>query len=191
MEHPIVERALATADCLKEILSGVSPQELESVLQELIRVRQEGRKVYITAAGRANLVMRTFAMRLMQIGLTSYVVSDSNTPAVQAGDVFSAGSGSGTTETVAVVARQAKGKGDRIVLISKSAGSPLAQLADAVLQIPTGRRTRKLQTKGSEFEHSLFVLCDSIGVELMFRLGCIREIEEIDPFIQILHANLQ
>ena len=35
MEHPIVERALATADCLKEILSGVSPQELESVLQEL------------------------------------------------------------------------------------------------------------------------------------------------------------
>ena len=190
MEHPIVERALATADCLKEILSGVSPQELESVLQELIRVRQEGRKVYITAAGRANLVMRTFAMRLMQIGLTSYVVSDTNTPAVQAGDLLIAGSGSGTTETVAVVARQAKEKGARIVLISKSAGSPLAQLADAVLQIPTGR-TRKLQTKGSEFEHSLFVLCDSIGVELMFRLGCIREIEEIDPFIQILHANLQ
>ena len=191
MEHPIVERALATADCLKEILSGVSPQELESVLQELIRVRQEGRKVYITAAGRANLVMRTFAMRLMQIGLTSYVVSDTNTPAVQAGDLLIAGSGSGTTETVAVVARQAKEKGARIVLISKSADSPLAQLADAVLQIPTGRRTRKLQTKGSEFEHSLFVLCDSIGVELMLRLGCIRESEEIDPFIQILHANLQ
>lgn len=166
MEHPIIDRALATADSLKEILSGVSAQELESVLQELVRVRRESRRVYITAAGRANLVMRTFAMRLMQIGLTSYVVSDTNTPAIQAGDLLIAGSGSGITETVAVIARQAKETGARIILISKSAGSPLARLADTVLQIPTGRRTRKLQTRGSEFEHSLFVLCDSIGVEL-------------------------
>lgn len=191
MEHPIVARALATADSLKEILGGVSGQELEAVLQELIRVKQEDKKVYITAAGRANLVMRTFAMRLMQIGFRSYVVFDTNTPAIQTGDLLIAGSGSGTTETVSVIARQAKEKGARMILITKSADSPLAELADAVLQIPTGRRTRKLQTKGSEFEHSLFILCDSIGVELMLRLGCIQEIEEIDPFIRILHANLQ
>ena len=164
----------------------MSEQEIEAVLQELLRVKRENKKVYTIAAGRANLIMRTFAMRLMQIGFRSYVVFDTNTPAIEAGDLLIAGSGSGTTETVCVIARQAKERGARLVLISKNNTAPLAREADAVLQIPT-----QLQTKGSEFEQSLFILCDNIGVELMLRLGCIRQIRDIDPFIRVLHANLQ
>ena len=104
----VLSRTLAVTDTLKEILSGVSEQEIEAVLQELLRVKRENKKVYTIAAGRANLIMRTFAMRLMQIGFRSYVVFDTNTPAIEAGDLLIAGSGSGTTETVCVIARQAK-----------------------------------------------------------------------------------
>ena len=85
----------------------------------------------------------------------------------------------------------ARERGARLVLISKNNTAPLAREADAVLQIPTQLCTQKLQTKGSEFEQSLFILCDNIGVELMLRLGCIRQIRDIDPFIRVLHANLQ
>lgn len=187
----VLSRTLAVTDTLKEILSGVSEQEIEAVLQELLRVKRENKKVYTIAAGRANLIMCTFAMRLMQIGFRSYVVFDTNTPAIEAGDLLIAGSGSGTTETVCVIARQAKERGARLVLISKNNTAPLAREADAVLQIPTQLCTQKLQTKGSEFEQSLFILCDNIGVELMLRLGCIRQIRDIDPFIRVLHANLQ
>lgn len=88
-----------------------------------------------------------------------------------------------------VIARQAKERGARLVLISKNNTAPLAREADAVLQIPTQLCTQKLQTKGSEFEQSLFILCDNIGVELMLRLGCIRQIRDIDPFIRVLRKS--
>ena len=69
----VLSRTLAVTDTLKEILSGVSEQEIEAVLQELLRVKRENKKVYTIAAGRANLIMRTFAMRLMpKLGYKNY-----------------------------------------------------------------------------------------------------------------------
>lgn len=191
MENQVIERTLAVADTLKEIIGGVDTQQVENVLQVLIRAKQNDKKIFVVAAGRANLIMRTFAMRLMQIGFHSYVVFDTNTPAMEAGDVLIAGSGSGTTQTVVAIAQQAKKMGGQLILFTKNADVPLAKEADAVLTIPTGRCTRKLQSKGSEFEQSMFLLCDNIGVELMLRLNCIETIDQIDGFIKVLHANLQ
>lgn len=56
----VLSRTLAVTDTLKEILSGVSEQEIEAVLQELLRVKRENKKVYTIAAGRANLIMAHF-----------------------------------------------------------------------------------------------------------------------------------
>lgn len=191
MENQVIERTLAVADTLKEIIGGVDSQQIEKVLQVLTHAKQNDKKVFVVAAGRANLIMRTFAMRLMQIGFHSYVVFDTNTPAMEADDVLIAGSGSGTTQTVVAIARQAKKMGGQLILFTKNADAPLAKEADAVLTIPTGCCTRKLQSKGSEFEQSMFLLCDNIGVELMLRLNCIETIDQIDGFIKVLHANLQ
>ncbi len=187
----IKERALDVADSLKKILDGLSETEAEEMLQELLRVKRDGKKVFVAAAGRTNLIMRTFAMRLMQIGFSSYVVFDTNTPAFETGDLLIAASGSGATETVAVIVRQAQKIGGRFVLISKTNDSALARSADVLVRIPTSLAGRKLQTKGSEFEQSLFLFCDTMGVALMKRLGCIEDISEIDGFIRIRHANLQ
>lgn len=187
----VVEYTLSALESLKAVLGGVSEAEVDTLVEELLRVKKEKKKVYVIAAGRANLIMRTFAMRLMQIGFHSYMVFDTTTPAMEAGDLLIAGSGSGTTETVVVIARQAKRLGARIVLFTKNPDSTLASKADYVVRIPTDLCTQKLQTKGSVFEQSMFLLCDNIGVALMERLGCIRDIDEIDIFIKKLHANLQ
>lgn len=191
MNNQVIERTLAVADTLKEIVGGVDTQEIENVIHVLTRAKQDDRKIYLMAAGRANLIMRTFAMRLMQIGFYAYVVFDTNTPAMEAGDVLIAGSGSGTTETVVAIARQAKKIGGQVILFTKNADAPLAKEADAVLRIPTERCTQKLQSKGSEFEQSMFLLCDNISIELMLRLNCIETIDQVDGFIKVLHANLQ
>ena len=191
MNNQVIKRTLAVADTLKEMVSGVDTQEIENVMYMLIRAKQDGRKIYLMAAGRANLIIRTFAMRLMQIGFYAYVVFDTNTPAMEAGDVLIAGSGSGTTETVVAIARQAKKIGGKVILFTKNADTHLAREADAILRIPTERCTQKLQSKGSEFEQSMFLLCDNISVELMLRLNCIKTIDQIDSFIKVLHANLQ
>ena len=191
MNNQVIERTLAVADTLKEIVGGVDMQEIENVMHVLIRAKQDDRKIYLMAAGRANLIIRTFAMRLMQIGFYAYVVFNTNTPAMEAGDVLIAGSGSGTTGTVVAIARQAKKIGGQVILFTKNADTPLAKEADAVLRIPTERCTQKLQSKGSEFEQSMFLLCDNISVELMLRLNCIKTIDQVDGFIKVLHANLQ
>jgi D-arabinose 5-phosphate isomerase GutQ len=44
---------------------------------------------------------RAFAMRLMHLGATSFVVGETITPSIQENDVFVAISGSGKTEQVA------------------------------------------------------------------------------------------
>jgi len=191
MSNQVVERTLAVADTLKEIISAVDTQAIERVLEVLVSAKQNGKKVFVVAAGRANLIMRTFAMRLMQIGYDAYVVFDTSTPAMREGDVLIVGSGSGTTETVVSIAKQAKKLGGQLIFLTKNPGAPLAKDADAVLTIPTGCCTKKLQSKGSEFEQSLFLLCDNIGVELMLRMNCIETIDQIDGFIKVLHANLQ
>lgn len=191
MNNQVIERTLAVADTLKEIVGGVDTQEIENVIHVLTRAKQDDRKIYLMAAGRVNLIIRTFAMRLMQIGFHAYVVYDTNTPAMEARDVLIAGSGSGTTETVVAIARQAKKIGGQVILFTKNADAPLAKEADAVLRIPTERCTQKLQSKGSEFEQSMFLLCDNISMELMLRLNCIETIDQADGFIKVLHANLQ
>ena len=187
----MTEYTLEVADSLKEILGGVSEEAIEALIQILMHIKKENRKVYTVAAGRANLILRTFAMRLMQIGFRSYVVFDTNTPAMEAGDLLIAASGSGSTETVLAIAQQARSLGGHVVLFTKNPNSPLAEKGELTIEIPTSRCTKKLQTEGSEFEQSLFLLCDSIGVALMERMGCIQSIEEIDRFIRVLHANLQ
>ena len=60
-----------------------------------------------------------------------------------------------------------------------------------VIIIPTSERKEKIHSNGSEFEQSLFVLLDCIGVRLMEELGYLNDIHDIDPFIRKLHANLQ
>jgi 6-phospho-3-hexuloisomerase len=187
----MINNLLDVLSTLKEILGGVSEEEVESLIKELLTAYRQGNKVFVAAAGRANLVIRTFAMRLMQIGFKSYVVFDTSTPAMERGDLLIVASGSGATQTVVVIAQKAKAFGGRVALIGKQRGSILAQSADVVLHIPTQLCTRKLQTKGSEFEQCLFILCDVIGVELIMRLNLISDLSKIDDFIQIRHANLQ
>lgn len=109
------------------------------------------------------MIMRTFAMRLMQIGFRSYVVFDTNTPAIEAGDLLIAGSGSGTTETVCVIARQAKERGARLVLISKNNTAPLAREADAVLQIPTQLCTQSCRPREANLSRACLSCVITLG----------------------------
>lgn len=187
----VVDRACATADMLKDILSGVSGEDVGALIEELVRAKEASAKIYFFAAGRANLVMRTFAMRIMQIGLRAHVVLDTITPAMEEGDLLIVASGSGKTKSVQLIVDEAHELGARVALFTKDASSHMASCADCTIVVPSRTEGMKLQTKGSEFEQALFILCDSIGVELCFRLGEIDSIDQIDRFIYRLHANLQ
>ncbi|MDD1665656.1 MAG: SIS domain-containing protein, partial [Methanomicrobiales archaeon] len=75
-EHPVQDMMRLMASKVRSIANGISDEEVEGLIREILNAK----RVYIMGAGRSGLVARAFAMRLMHLGLISYVVGETVTP---------------------------------------------------------------------------------------------------------------
>lgn len=186
-----------TRDAMVEILDYVhkaidliSDVEKENMVETLIYVRKEGKRVFVTGAGRSGLVARAFAMRLMHLGFNVYVMGETIIPPISPGDVLVAVSGSGRTRTVVAVAEASKAAGAKIIALTSYPDSPLAKLADIIVRIPGRTKLAKeedylirqvmglhepLAPLGTLFEITALIFLDGIIVELMSKLGITEE----------------
>ncbi len=164
----IIEAAVGEVGrCLRAISS--------SQLEAAMRVIDEATRIFIAGSGRSGLAVRAFAMRLMHLGKTTFVVGDVTTPNIQARDLLVIGSGSGSTPTVRIHAEKAKTIGAQILLFTIVPDSPIGSIADLVVTIPAPSpksvkvvgTTQSIQPMGSLFEQSLFVLGDLLILGLM------------------------
>ena len=80
-------------DNIKGVSSEIDSERIEEMLDMLINANN----VFIIGLGRSGLVARAFAMRLMHLGISVYVVGETITPAIYADDCLLAISGSGET----------------------------------------------------------------------------------------------
>jgi len=133
----------------------------------LLLLIQQTERVFVVGAGRTGLALKAAAMRLMHLGLTVFVVGETTTPAIQAGDLLLAGSGSGTTSTIVKAAEKARAAGAQVAAISTTTDSPLAALATLVVVLPAAQKqdhggTISQQYAGSLFEQSVLLLTDAI-----------------------------
>jgi 6-phospho-3-hexuloisomerase len=138
-----------------------------ALVAAIIPLIQHAKRVFVVGAGRTGLALKATAMRLMHLGLTVFVVGETTTPAIQAGDLLLAGSGSGTTSTIVKAAEKAKAAGAQVVAISTTTDSPLAALATQVVVLPAAQKqdhggTISQQYAGSLFEQSVLLLTDAI-----------------------------
>ena len=178
-------------DEMRRTLNQVSCEEVEALVREVTGAQ----RVFVAGAGRSGLVMRSFAMRLAQLGLNVHVVGETTTPAVGPGDLLLIGSGSGVTERLVHYAGKAAEAGARVALATASPASPVARIADIVVVIPAptpkstkvsgDRELRSRQPMGTLFEQSLGVMLDASVMLLMARL----DETESDMFDR--HANLE
>ena len=120
---------------------------------------------------------RAFAMRLMHLGLTVYVIGETTTPAVAAGDTVVAVSGSGTTAGTVRVADQAQEVGATVLAVTTEPESPLGRLAGSILVIPAATKYRRdgeaptIQPLSSLFDQATHVALDAICLDLASRRG--------------------
>jgi 6-phospho-3-hexuloisomerase len=133
----------------------------------IIPLIQQAERIFVVGAGRTGLALKAAAMRLMHLGLTVFVVGETTTPAIKAGDLLLAGSGSGTTSTIVKAAEKAAAAGAQILAISTTTDSPLAALATQVIVLPAAQKqdhggTISKQYAGSLFEQSVLLLTDAI-----------------------------
>lgn len=156
------------------VLQRVPAAAAESLIQELNRAC----RIFGFGAGRSGFVLRSFIMRLMQLGYEVFYVGETTTPRIQPGDLLLVISGSGETPHTVGLVKQAARRQARTVALTAHRHSTLGELAEVTLVIPG---TTKLalaeeedshQCPGSLFEQAAFLFLEAV-VMLLFhrRLG--------------------
>ena len=138
----------------------------------------EAEEVFCAGAGRSGFQVKGFAMRLMHMGVASYVVGETCTPNIKKGGVLVVCSGSGETKSLVNHAAKAKEMGARVALITINPQSMIAGMADVVIEIsaPSPKSAKQgdiksIQPMGSLFEQSEGIFMDIAVMMLMERRG--------------------
>ncbi|HUS80738.1 MAG TPA: 6-phospho-3-hexuloisomerase [Armatimonadota bacterium] len=159
----------------EEILDALSETD-DQQIERLLDMIQEANHIFVGGAGRSDLMLKAFAMRLMHIGMDAYVVGETTTPAIESGDLLIAGSGSGRTRMTLTLVEAAKARGATAVVITAHPDSPIAQAAHHVVHLHapvmfSNDRRPTRQPPGTLFEQCLLAQCDAMILMLMNRRG--------------------
>ncbi len=176
----------------------ISDDEVDACINELLTAE----RTYVLGAGRSGLVAKAFAMRLMHLGLRTYVVGETITPAMKEGDTIVAYSGSGETKSIAELCETAKTIGGRICLITSNKDSRIGRIADSVVVIESHRdavndESAEYEVRQMMGEHRSFAPLGTIfeTTALIFSDAVISAIMEIihveEKDLKGRHANIE
>lgn len=152
-------------DTILDEIHGVIQRMDEHDIERARDVIQQGLRVYATGEGRSGFQARSFAMRMMHIGYTSYMMGETICPSMHEGDVLLAISGSGTTRKTVEDAQAAARMGVRVIAVTSKPESPLAQCAQAVIVVPgrvKGEAGGSIQLLSSLFDQSVHIALDAL-----------------------------
>ncbi|MEK4405020.1 6-phospho-3-hexuloisomerase [Sporosarcina sp. FSL K6-6792] len=156
---------------LKTILlemNNVLSQLTDQGLNETLKYIDPQKRMFITGEGRSGFMAKSFAMRLMHLGLQVYVIGETITPSLLKGDVIIAISGSGTTKSVLQTVIKGRELNCSILAITTNSESELSKHADEVFIIPAATKHRKeheaksMQPLSSLFDQTVHIVCDTI-----------------------------
>lgn len=171
-----VDNVLSEVAC---VLHSIDEGILESFVDCILRCD----RIFLLATGRSGLVIRSFGMRSMQMGLTTHIVGDVLTPAINKSDIMIALSCSGETSTVLNLANKAKNLGAKLLVVTSNSESNLSKVADMSIILP--RPTTHVLPLNSAFEVSAYILFELMVMKLMKKL----DVAEEDMLRR--HSNLE
>jgi 6-phospho-3-hexuloisomerase len=166
------------------VFEGSLGYQRERVAEALARLPREsiGRAVglllrapatFVYGAGRSGIIGRAFAMRLVQVGLTAYVIGESVTPIVKRGDAVFILSGRGESYSSIQTANIVRREGAELIVLTARATSKLAHTATLLLplELPEEEPQRRFAPLGTLFESASLLLTDALVAELMAARG--------------------
>ncbi len=176
-----------------EISKNLSDQDIE-IMEDLLL---NAGKIYTIGVGHSGLIGKILAMKLMHLGLASYVVGDVTTPRLRQGDVLVAISQSGETTSVVALARKAKKLGGKVIAITAFPQSSLGRIADHTVKIEAkapGKKFPALSALGEEEHANLSGALFGVNSFLFF-YGLICDlasrIKQTPSQIDSRHANIE
>lgn len=151
------------------VMDMVDPIQLDNAEKVIIK----DKRIFVLGAGRSGLMAKGFAMRLMHIGYTVFVIGETITPSIKPGDVLVSVSGSGKTGSVLDPTEKAKKDGVNIVSVTSNGESPLGKLGDAVIVVPgatkNGDGVKSIQLLSTLFDQSVHITLDVLCLKLSRR----------------------
>ncbi|MGB9936130.1 MAG: 6-phospho-3-hexuloisomerase [Methanobacterium sp.] len=177
------------SDAIEEIIDNVKDVAAEideDRISEMIDMLISANNVFIIGLGRSGLVARAFAMRLMHIGISVYVVGETITPAINSDDCLLAISGSGETSFIISTATISRKRGAKVIAVTSYEDSTLGILSDLIINVK-GRtkidsekdyikrqingKHQPLAPLGTLFEISTFIFLEGVIAEIMNKMG--------------------
>ncbi len=169
---------------LDKTLDLISDEQLDNLIEK-IRAHE---RIFVYATGRSGLMVKTLAMRLMQMGLNAYVVGETTTPSIQKGDLLILASSSGTTKSVCDYADSARKIGADLGIITSDAKSYLSDNFDVTVSVKADSKYagggNSKQPMGSLFEQTLLILFDAVIMKMVGGSDTAKQ-------MQRNHANLE
>jgi len=171
---------------LKNIESASDNLE-EDVITDFMEILTSSKNVFVIGAGRSGLVAKAFAMRLVHLGISAYVVGETISPAIYKEDCILAISGSGETNTIVSAVKIAKNRGSKALSLTSYPESSLGKISDVVMLVKG--RTKidvddedymkrqiegnyaSLTPLGTAFELTSLIFLDGLISELMYKMG--------------------
>jgi 6-phospho-3-hexuloisomerase len=127
----ILEFMQQMAEIITKSVSALNHHEMDVFFHEMLSAR----RVYVAGAGRSGLIAKAFGLRLMHLGLNTYVVGETITPAFVSGDTLVMFSGSGETHSMVSICATARELGGKVCLVTASPDSRMSRMADCVVNL--------------------------------------------------------
>lgn len=172
---------------LSNVVANINPADFRN----LSRAIMDADRVFVAGMGRSGLMIRAFAMRLMHMGKTTYVVGDVTTPSITENDLLLVASGSGNTMSLVNMAEKAKAANASLALITIYPESSIGEMAECILTIDAPAKADiaadgiSAQPMATLFEQGMLICLDSLVLRLMDMMG----IAAHEMYLK--HANLE
>jgi 6-phospho 3-hexuloisomerase len=142
-------------------------------VRRAVEVLSGAPEIFVYGAGRSGIIGRAFAMRLVQTGLTAYVIGESVTPIVKKGDVVFILSGQGESYSSIQVANIVRREGAELVVLTAKGTSKLAHTATVLLaiELPDDADRPRYAPLGTIFEAASLLLTDGLIAEILVAHG--------------------
>ncbi len=146
-------------------IEDIDPGAIARAVEVLLRAPA----IFVYGAGRSGIIGRAFAMRLVQAGLTAYVIGESVTPIVRKGDAVFILSNRGESYSSIQTANIVRREGADLIVLTARSTSKLAHAATILLpfDLPEEPDRPALAPLGTLFESASLRFTDALIAELM------------------------
>ncbi|KOF56582.1 MULTISPECIES: 6-phospho-3-hexuloisomerase [Clostridium] len=160
------------SEILNEVNSVVKNVD-ENELDNIVKLISKDKRIFVYGEGRSGLVGKCFAMRLMHLGYTVYVVGETITPSITEKDMIFAISGSGETSMVLNLSKKSRDQGASVIGVSSRKDSSLIKISSSFLIVPgavkSDKNVRSIQILSSLFDQSLHIVLDALCLKLSYK----------------------